>query len=219
MSRIGVGPLSLVGFLLLAVSTADASPVSYAFTGTFRQPFEGSTQFSGTLVYNTNLPSNPGIQPFPGWSYYSGVPTDPSAPVSSLTFQIGNTPSSNFGSVDSLEVIVTHTQSNDGFSLSEEILGPSGSYLFPELAMVNDNLVQRGPFTSTDLPATLNLSDFSMGANLTLNGRGANGQGVNVVGTITSLTPIGQVPEPSTALIFVVLGAGFAGLSRRVALG
>jgi PEP-CTERM motif len=214
MSRFAVGPLSLVGFLLLAVSTADASPVSYAFTGTFQQPFDGSTQFSGTLVYNTNLPAYPGIQPSPGWSYYSGVPTDPSAPVSSLTFQIGNTSSSSFGSLNNLEVIVAHTQGSDGFFLQEQFLGPSGSFLTAELGMANDNRVQGGPFASSALPASLNLSDFSIGADLTLNGQDASGQGFNVVGTITSLTPIGQVPEPSTGLVFAVLGAGLVGLHR-----
>jgi len=73
----------------------QASPISYEFSGTLSQPFNGTTQFSGSFTYNTSLPAYPGIVPSPGWSYYSGVPTDPTAPVVSLTFNLGNTASSS----------------------------------------------------------------------------------------------------------------------------
>jgi hypothetical protein len=211
MSRTVVGRLGLVGCLLLAVSPAGASPVTYAFTGTFQQPFDGSTQFSGTLVYNTDLPAYPGIQPFPGWSYYAGVPNDPTAPVSSLTFQVGDTPSSTFGSVSNLEVIVAHTQANDGFYLWEQFRSPTGQNMTAEFGTVSNNLVQRGPLPSLAPPSSLSLSDFSFGATLNLYGQTANGQWINVVGNITSLTP---VPEPSAPLVFAALGAGLAAYRR-----
>jgi hypothetical protein len=190
--------------------------VSYAFTGTLQQPYDGSTHFSGTLVYNTDLPTYPGIQPFPGWSYYSGVPADPSAPVSSLTFQIGNTPSSAFGTVSNLEVIVAHTQADVAFFLQEQFRSPAGQSMMAEFGIGNNKLVHRAPLTSLAPPSSLSLSDFGDGANLTLYGQTANGQWVNVVGTITSLTP---VPEPSAPLVFAAFGLGLAGYRRAAGRG
>ena len=80
--------------------------------------------------------------------------------------------------------------------------------------MSNNNLVQPGPLTSLAPPAALNLADFNNGANLTL-----YGPTLNVIGTITSLTPSSPVPEPSTALVFATLGVGFVrflSTSRRL---
>jgi hypothetical protein len=210
--------LGLIGSLVLAASSVQASPITYAFSGTLREPYNGSTRFSGTLVYNTELPLYPCIDPFPGWSYYSGVPDDASAPVSSLTFQLGDTPSSSFGKVSNLEMIVNHNPTSDAFFLYERFSGPGGQNLSAELGLGNDNLIQRGPFTSLDPPSQLSLSDFSNGGNLTLFGQTADGHDVNVVGDITSLTPTGEVPEPSTALIFAVLGTAIAGVRRSKAI-
>jgi hypothetical protein len=214
MSHSAIGRLGLVSCLLFAVSPAGASPVSYAFSGTLQQPFDGATQFSGTLVYNTDLPTYPGIQPSPGWSYYSGVPGDPSAPASALTFQVGNTSSSTAGTLNNLEVIVAHTSASDAFFIQEQFIGPHGQNLLAEFGIGNNNLVQRGPFSSLSPPASLKLSDFSNGGNLTLSGENGSGQGFNVVGTITSLTPLSQVPEPSSVLVFTSLGAGLVTLRR-----
>jgi hypothetical protein len=212
--------LGLMVCLLCGVSSVQATPISYEFSGTLDQPYDGSTQFSGTFVYDTDLPLYPGINPSPGLSYYSGVPADPTEPVVSLTFNLGNTSSSSFGTIASDEVIVTHTQSNDAFDIEEEFSGTGGQNVLANIGMVNNNLVQRGPFTSTDLPSSLNLSDFSMGAQLDVTISTAGGQQETVVGTITSLTPLGidgqPVPEPASLLVFfLVLGAG---LSRRLRL-
>ena len=210
--------LGLMVCLLCGVPSVQATPISYEFSGTLSQPFDGSTQFSGTFVYDTDLPPYPGINPSPGWSYYSGVPADPTEPVLSLTFNLGNTSSSSFGNIATDELIVAHTSASDAFYISESFGYAGGENLYAEIGMVNDNLVYRGPFTSTIPPSSLSLSDFSMGANLTLQGTLAGGQQVNVVGTVTSLTPVGiegqPVPEPASLLVFfLVLGAGF---SRRL---
>ncbi len=84
------------------------------------QPFNGSSQFTGTFTYATDLPLYPGVTPTPGWSYYSGVPINPTEPVTSLTFNVGGLSSTSFGSLASDEVIVTHTtQGYDGFYINE----------------------------------------------------------------------------------------------------
>jgi hypothetical protein len=207
MLRQGVGRFALVGWLVLAASAAEASPVSYEFTGTLYQPYNGSTRFSGTLTYNTDLPTYPGIQPSPGWSYYLGVPNDPTAPVTSLAFQIGDTPSSSLGSPANVEVIVAHSASDDGFYVYESLAQASAPNLSAEFGIVNNNLVQRAPIGGPVPPASLNLADFSMGATLNLYGT-LNGQWVNLAGRVDSLTPITTVPEPSSALVFVALGFG-----------
>lgn len=207
----------LVG-LGYGVASAQASPISYAFSGTLAQPYNGSTQFSGTLTYNTDLPPYPGIQPSPGWSYYSGVPNDPTSPVVSLTFNLGGTSSSSFGSLASDEVIVAHTQSADAFFIEEAFNYSGGQNLHAEFGIGNNNLVYRGPLHSLNPPSSLNLADFSDGANLTFWGKTASGQDVNVVGTVTSLVPLTVVPEPASLLVFGVMGAGYFG-SRRARAG
>jgi len=202
--------------LVCCVSSANAAPVSYAFSGTLDQPYNGSSQFSGTFTYDTDLPLYPGITPFPGWSYYSGVPADPTEPVLSLTFKLGNTASSSFGNIVQDELVVAHTQSNDAFYINETFSYTGGQNLTANIGMVNNNLVYRGPFNSTAPPSSLSLTSFSMGAQLILQGTTAGGQYESVVGTITSLTPLTggggppSVPEPASVLVFLVMGAGFA---------
>jgi hypothetical protein len=202
--------------LVCCVSSANAAPVIYAFSGTLNQPYNGSSQFSGTFTYDTDLPPYPGITPLPGWSYYSGVPVDPTEPVLSLTFKLGNTPSSSFGNTLSNDLVVTHTQTNDGFYINETFSNTGGPYLMANIGMLNNNLVQRGPFNSTDPPIGLNLANFNMGAQLNLIGTPIGGQYETVSGTITSLAPLiggggpPPVPEPASVLVFLALGAGFA---------
>ncbi len=204
--------------LVYAVSSAQASPVMYAFSGTLDQPYNGSSTFSGTLTYNTDLPAYPGIQPFPGWSYYSGVPTDPTSPVVSLNFNVGGVSSSSFGSILSDEVTVSHTQSYDAFYIQENFSDTKGPYLLGNFGMINDNLVQRAPFNSTNPPSSLNLADFTMGAQLDLTGTDASGQYLNIIGTVTSLTPISPapIPEPSSVLVFAIVAVQVCRSLRRV---
>jgi hypothetical protein len=203
----------MVVCLVCCVSSANAAPVSYAFSGTLDGPYNGASKFSGTLTYATDLPLYPGITPTPGWSYYSGVPVDPTEPVLSLTFNLGNTSSSSFGNIVSDELIVAHNGLSDGFFISETFSSTvRGQNLMAAIGMVNNNLVQRGPFNSTDPPTSLNLASFDLGANLTLSA----GQYMTVTGTITSLTLLTggggppSVPEPASVLVFLALGAGVA---------
>jgi hypothetical protein len=203
----------LVG--LCFVSRAEASPIEYTFSGTLAQPFNGSTQFSGTLAYDTALPPYPGIQSSPGWSYYAGMSPDPSSPIGNVTFNLPNTPFWSFGNIVNSEVIVAHTQGTDGFFIQEQFPFTGGENLTAEIGFSNNNLTQPGPFDSSKLPASLKLADFNQGANLTVWGTTADGQQINVVGTITSLVPPQPIPEPTTLLVFAVVGAGIIFRRRR----
>jgi hypothetical protein len=213
-----------IGWLAFAASfstgwtSTQASPISYAFSGTLAQPFNGSSQFSGTFTYDTDLPPYPGITGTPGWSYYSGVPADPSEPVLSLTFTLGNTPSSSFGQIEMDSLVVEHTSGGDGFFIQETFSYAGGQNLWAEFGMSSNNLVSPAPFTSSNPPTSLNLADFS-GANLVVQGTTSGGQQLDVVGTVTSLVPLGgnqmPVPEPGSFLVFVVMGAGLWGYLRR----
>ena len=228
MFRAGAVGLGVAAWLICGLAPAPAASISYEFSGTLAQPYNGSNQFSGTFTYATDLPLNPAVQPMTGWSYYTGGPNDPSEPVVSLSFKLGNTSSSSLGTIDSTQVIVLHNASNDGFYLDEHFAGQSGGYgLLANIGMVNDNTLARGPFSSTSLPSSLSLSSFSMGPQLDLTGIDpSTGQWVTVLGRITSLIPLvnGQpvtptpppvpVPEPASLLIFAVLGAGACGLGR-----
>lgn len=210
--------LAFTASLSTGWSSTQASPISYAFSGTLAQPFNGSSQFSGTFTYDTDLPPYPGITGTPGWSYYSGVPADPSEPVLSLTFNLGSTPSSSFGPIESDELIVAHTSGSDGFFIQESFSYAGGQNLWAEFGMSSNNLVSCVPFTSSNPPTSLNLADFS-GANLVVQGTTSDGQQLNVVGTVTSLVPLGDsqmpVPEPASFLVFAVMGAGVLCYLRR----
>jgi hypothetical protein len=211
----GVRRLILIVGLVSGVSSVRASPISYDFSGTLSQPYNGSTQFSGSFTYNTDLPAYPGITPSPGWAYYSGVPADPSAPPVSLTFNLGTTASSSFGDIVNDEVIVAHTQSTDAFFIDVQFANKGGQDLSAEIGFVNDNFAQRAPFNSSGPPTSLSLSEFDLGGNLTFSGTTADGHQIDVVGAITSLVAASSVPEPGPIVVVLAMGAGFLGYRRR----
>jgi hypothetical protein len=51
--------LVLALWALLAPGTAGADPITYDFTGTLTEPFNGSKTFSGTLTINGTPPMSP----------------------------------------------------------------------------------------------------------------------------------------------------------------
>jgi hypothetical protein len=132
-----------------------------------------------------------------------------------LTFNFGNTASSSFGNIVNDEVIVAHTMSSDAFFIYEQFAYKGGQDLSAEIGFVNNNLAQPAPFNSFGPPASLSLSEFNMGGNLTFWGTTADGQQIDVVGTITSLVAASSVPEPGPILVVLAMGAGFLGYRRR----
>jgi hypothetical protein len=189
--------LALVIGLIGQVAPMAASPVSYDFTGTLSQPLYGATTFTGTLTYDTDLPAE---SQSPNYNIYSGVPLNSSEPVLSLTFTIGGVSSSAYGDVVNDNLSVSHvssvtppTPSADQFEIWEQF----NTTMSAELILSNSNLVSRSPFTSVEPPASLNLSSFNLGGTLGISGY-YNGQLVDELGTITSLTPVTTTSEPSS---------------------
>jgi hypothetical protein len=211
--------------IVCGASSASAAPITYTFGGTLNQPYDGSTQLSGTFTYdpatqvngNTTPPTN-------GTNGYMGIPAYPVI----LNFNVGGAPTwTNFGTVVLSSVMITHTQTNDQFILNETFSNEPGQNLGAEIVLSNNNTVQPGPFSSTALPSSLNLASFNLGAQFTLQGSNGQFQNLDVTGTITSLTPLasggggggGNVPEPSSVLVFLALAGGLAvrlRASRRV---
>ena len=204
--------------LVGCVSSADASALTYEFSGTLSQPINGTSQFSGTFTYDTDLSPYPGALATPGWGYYAGVPANSTEPPVSLNFSLGNINYTTAGNISADEVMVAHTTSYDAFYVGEIFNGPASSNLHASIGLVNENLIQQGPFTSTNLPSGLNLGQFSNGASFVVTGTTADGQQVNINASITSLTAIGSespVPEPGSILVFLLAGAGLVWHRRR----
>jgi hypothetical protein len=204
---IGVAVYALAG--LLTAAAADASPVMYQFSGTFAQPVDGSTQFSGTFGYDTNLPIYPGTSLDGSHAYY-GSGTD--TPIT-MTLNLGTSGTNPLGTMlpSANEVAITHNASNDGFNLNAAFQPATGPWNYATIGMVNDNTTQPGPFTSLNPPSTLSLSSFNLGTQLIINPSGIGS--APAIGTITSLSVVSPstVPEPTTAVIFLAIGAGLMG--------
>jgi hypothetical protein len=229
MSRVLRQFFMLAG-LVAGASPAIAAPVIYAFSGTLSQPFDGTSQFSGTFTYDTSMPQSWSTSP--GVGVYSSQVTPPSYPPPTLTFNIGDKTDTSFGSVFSTINTVVHTQASDSFEIDSNLNNGNNkggqypgeySYILESIKFQNNNLISPGPFSSTALPSTLNLRDFNDSSpQFEIDGFLANGQYVEVFGQITTLTPLGStgglassVPEPSTVLIILVMGGSLM-VSRRM---
>ncbi len=211
----------VVGVCLVccAASAANAAPIGYAFTGTLSQPYDGSTQFSGTFSYDTNLLPFGINTPPPtlGSIEYVGAPFGNG--FVGITFNLPGNLTTSFlspnGDLTYPSVVVTHTQSSDSINISQSFDSAPGQGLTGFVSLQNNNLVQAGPLSSTSLPTGLSLADFSLGGVFLLEGSIGNGPNLNISGTITSMTPLSAsseapVPEPSTILVFLIMGAGMA---------
>lgn len=211
----GVRWLTAVACLVCGASPALASPITYSFSGTLSQPYDGSTQFSGTVTYDTDLPLNSQVQPFTGWSYYMGTPPVSTEPPASVAFTLGGTSSSSLGPVSNVEVIVAHTQDNDSFNVFQQFSPANGLPAWANFGISNDNLSNTPPLSSTGLPTGLNLSAFSNGAQLTFGVMNGSGPEQVFTGTISAMV---AAPEPASLLVFGILGVGlWAG--RRAPFG
>ncbi len=76
--------------LVCCAASAHAAPIGFAFNGTLSQPYDGSTQFSGTFYFDTNLlpfgintpPPSSGSVAYVGAPFGNGVVA--------LSFNLGN---------------------------------------------------------------------------------------------------------------------------------
>ena len=230
----GLRRLGLMALLMGQMAPIHADVISYDFSGTLSQPYDGASTFTGTFTYDTDLQLSPTIAPSANGIYYSGTPVNPTEPLVSMTFNLGNTPSSTFGGggISEQEVFVSHQQgtpyptaSQDVFQIYEKV-GTGSDAVYAELTLTNNNLVQPAPLTSDSPPSQLSLSDFSMGGTLALWGGGpdAGPRGLDELGTVTALGggttsasggSESPVPEPASLVVFASLGAAFCAFVRR----
>src|SRR5262249_30518466 len=150
--------------VVFSVAEAGASPVSYDFSGTFPQAVFGSTQFSGTFTYDTNLPPYPGAAWTPTIHYYAGADGTPINTSLSLRSD-GTNP---LGMPVNSELVVTHSPSYDELNLDMTYRSSAGRTYYATIGMLNHNGLANGPFTSLDPPSSLNLSNFNIGNQLIL---------------------------------------------------
>lgn len=210
-------------FILTAlISVARAEPLTYQFGGTLTQPFEGSSQFSGTFTYDTSSPLF-GTQSDPTVATYSGALGTPM----SATFTLGGLSSTSLGTPEGATLAVFHRPTEDAFIIEFRYPEPADAGPFPAVPQVaigfrNNNVVGINPLNSTSIPSMLNLSAFNDGGQINYQQPIDHAQMVNLVsGTITSLQlvsgnptpdpgpgPVNSVPKPTSLCLFGALGLG-----------
>jgi hypothetical protein len=207
--RVGIAVCALLG---VVAREAGASPVTYQFNGRFSQAEFGSTQFSGTFTYDTNLPLYPGAAQDATHHYYAGADGTPVA----MTLNLGSPGNNPLGTPTNSELVVTHSPAYDELNLDVSYRSTTGNQTnTATIGLLNNNGLAPGPFTSLDPPPSLSLSGFNLGNQLIL--FLPDGTTGTVVGTITSLSPLTSVPEPASALVFGAIVAGL--VSRRARNG
>lgn len=193
--------LSTLVFVLATAATVNASSVSYDFTGTFDQPINGSTEFSGTFRYDTDVTLATGV-PATGGLYKDAQ----AGTLISMNFTSGTITSSSLGPMVESWLHVSHLAQYDMINIEVAFKQPGGQTLWQTFDMAHDNTKGPGPFASGMPPATLSLSDFD-GASFHYTSPDHPDRYAGV-GRITSLTA--TVPEPSTMAVLLI---GFGGLA------
>jgi hypothetical protein len=203
---------SLIGFCFVCCCTpANAEPISYAFSGTLIQPYDGATTYSGNFTYDTDLPlTNSGNTS--QFSDYSGVPANPTEPPVSMNISIGNTSWSFSGGVE-----IMYNQVEDAFTVYGPPISVSGQQVFGSLVLPYYHPGQPGLFSPGAIPSSLNLAEFNASPGINFFGINANNQQTDLAwGPINSLTPLAgvggesPVPEPSSVFVFLIISAGLA---------
>jgi hypothetical protein len=193
----------------LVAARVEGSPVTYDFAGTFAQPVFGSNQFTGTITYDTSLPTYPGTSGDASHAYYASGSGTPIA----MTLNLGTSGTNPLGTPTNSELAIFHTTGDDSLNLDVTYRNPTtGQYNFATFGMLNDNTTSAGPFTSLNPPASLSLGQFNLGSQLIINA--SNGSAPMYIGTVTALLSPSTVPEPASAAVFAALAAGLA--FRRV---
>ncbi|WP_406698291.1 PEP-CTERM sorting domain-containing protein [Singulisphaera sp. Ch08] len=204
-------PLYTLVLMFATVTTAQASPVSYDFSGTFDQPVNGSTQFSGTFSYDTDLESATGL-PTTEIGFYKDAPGQAGTLIS-MSFTVGNMTSSSLGPIVGSSLTVSHVAQYDMFNLNVAFK-PGYHTIWQSIYITRDNTPDAGPgpFTSGQPPTSLSLSDFG-GASFFFTSPDQPDRYADL-GKVTSLTP--AVPEPST-LAVLLIGFGGVVIRKRIA--
>jgi hypothetical protein len=218
---------AIVAAGLAWTSKADASPITYAFSGTITSAdastgVSAGTPFSGTFTYDPTEKISGGLG-FEGYSqidYGQSMSYPGSKPDGSgLTVNVGN--SQVFNLQGGIEVAISEAAYpyQDGYSTSahsqvtfsnSNINNVTGSTL-ASVSFVNQAADVLG---SLGAPTSLNLADFP-GASLSVVGdSGSPDATILYAGTITSLSAV-PVPEPSALAVIGLGGAAWVARTRR----
>jgi hypothetical protein len=206
-------------------ATARAVPIRYDFSGEIVEnyaegpaaPWGDATTFTGSIIYDTDLPSHPNKVPSAELNYYTMGPSPSSGLVGSLTFQLGDVPSSYFGNAIDGRLGVGRLSDGDVFFVQETYSGSRDVDLLATISFLNEHRIQPGPLVSDAPPSGLSLPDFSNGSHFSIEGIDADGRLIHLGGRVTSLTPsddIPKVPEPASVLVFAAVVIATAARAR-----
>ena len=144
MFRTGALGLGVAVWFLCGLVPAQAASISYEFSGTLAQ----AVQRLEPVFRYVHLRDRPSLEygrlAVSQLELLHGGSDQPSEPVVSLSFNVGNTSSSSLGAVDSTQVIVAHNAAADAFYVQEHFQGSSsGQGLYANLGMINADTVAR----------------------------------------------------------------------------
>jgi hypothetical protein len=210
-----IRPLPLLACALaFLVSSAQASPITYDFSGTLAQPYKGSSLFSGSFSYEH---SSPGFSTGTVASGTEGARATLSIGGQTYTFQnlTVNPESGTAHPVDAAPNVwwmFNHNNGSGGDTF--DLHANNGIGANPPTAPMAAMTIHLADPTGTAFPASgltmpsLNLNNFSVRQFSFSASPGTTA----MVGTLTSLQ---VVPEPSTIAMAVLVGLGLV-LKRRL---
>jgi hypothetical protein len=195
--------LALVFAVLVLVETplmVAANPITYDFSGTFSQPFDGSTAFSGSATFNATPTPQDATWDGAGWNE-TGSDVSLTLNAGGQVFNFGNSPQDTFvgarvsvgpssplGTLPSLALSLFGYAGASGIGTSTTFGVTMYSY---GIGTVPPNLASLSfpVYTSTVVLQELSEGTISGGAG----------------GALTSFEMV-STPEPSTLVIFASLG-------------
>jgi hypothetical protein len=221
--RVAVTTALLLVNIPLLTRTASSSPITYDFSGTLGTPVDGSEQYSGSVTFDMS-------------SFHSSGPSyiwDTSNPLQ-FTLNLGHHSATiDSGGVDhGINIIISHDDPSHYDSIAIHVvasgadpangLSDSGFYGNRLEFLISMDNPDGNVLPSTPGPIpTIKLTDFPYnGVELWL-GERPQAFVTEVPGSLTSFTLESQsdptnIPEPSTIVVFALLGiAGTSSRSRR----
>jgi hypothetical protein len=205
-----IRPFSLLASALVClVTSVQASPITYDFSGTLAQPYKGSSLFSGSFSFESSTAG------FGGGKLVSGdVGASASLTIGGQTFQFHNIAIEDTGNGHAAPQVVgpanvwyqfNHNNNGTGDSFDLHANNPVnvGSVGLPAAAMT---IHLADPTGTALLPSDLTLPSLDLNRfSVRQLGFSPTSDAPAMLGTITTLQ---AVPEPSTLAFIFLVGLG-----------
>jgi hypothetical protein len=204
-----IRPVSLLASALVClVTSAQASPITYDFSGTLAQPYKGSSLFSGSFSFESSTAG------FGGGKLVSGdVGASASLTIGGQTFQFQNIMIEDTGAANAQQPVgvanvwyqFNHNNNGTGDSFDLHANNPvnAPSVGLPSAAMT---IHLADPTGTALLPSDLTLPSLDLSRfSVRQFGFSPSPDAPDMLGTITSLQ---AVPEPSTLAFVLLVGLG-----------